>query len=118
MNIEGAKSRVKELSSLLHQYNHLYYVKNESVVSDYEFDLLLKDLEALENQFPSLQDENSPTKRVGGDITKNSKRFSTDIQCFPYQILIPKKKLLNGKNASKKPLKAISNMFANLNMMV
>jgi DNA ligase (NAD+) len=71
MNIEGAKSRVRELSSLLHQYNHLYYVKNESIVSDYEFDLLLKELEALEDQFPSLQDENSPTKRVGGDITKN-----------------------------------------------
>jgi DNA ligase (NAD+) len=71
MNIEGAESRVKELSNLLHHYNHLYYVKNESVVSDYEFDLLLKELEALEKQFPSLQDENSPTKRVGGDITKN-----------------------------------------------
>ena len=71
MNIEGAKSRVRELSSLLHHYNHLYYVKNESIVSDYEFDLLLKELEALEDQFPSLQDENSPTKRVGGDITKN-----------------------------------------------
>ena len=71
MNIEGAESRVKELSSLLHHYNHLYYVKNESAVSDYEFDLLLKELEALELQFPELQDENSPSKRVGGDITKN-----------------------------------------------
>ena len=71
MNIEGAKRRVKELSNLLHRYNHLYYVKNESAVSDYEFDVLLKELEALENQFPSLQYENSPTKRVGGDITKN-----------------------------------------------
>ena len=71
MNIEVAVHRVKELSDLLHRYNHLYYVKNESAVSDYEFDLLLKELERLENEFPELQDDNSPTKRVGGDITKN-----------------------------------------------
>ena len=71
MNIEVANNRVKELSDLLHQYNYLYYVKNESAISDYEFDLLLKELETLENQFPELQDVNSPTKRVGGDITKN-----------------------------------------------
>ena len=71
MNIELATNRVKELSDLLHHYNYLYYVKNESAVSDYEFDQLLKELEGLEQQFPDLADENSPTKRVGGDITKN-----------------------------------------------
>ena len=71
MNVEVAANRVKELSDLLHHYNYLYYVKNESAVSDYEFDQLLKELEALEQQFPDLTDENSPTKRVGGDITKN-----------------------------------------------
>jgi len=71
MNVEVAANRVKELSDLLHHYNYLYYVKNESAVSDYEFDQLLKELEGLEQQFPDLADENSPTKRVGGDITKN-----------------------------------------------
>ena len=71
MNVEVAANRVKELSDLLHHYNYLYYVKNESAVSDFEFDQLLKELEALEQQFPDLTDENSPTKRVGGDITKN-----------------------------------------------
>ena len=71
MNVEVAANRVKELSDLLYHYNYLYYVKNESAVSDYEFDQLLKELEGLEQQFPDLADENSPTKRVGGDITKN-----------------------------------------------
>ena len=71
MNVEVAANRVKELSDLLHHYNYLYYVKNESAVSDYEFDQLLKELEGLEQQFPDLADENSPTKRVGGDITKD-----------------------------------------------
>ena len=48
MNLEAAEHRIKELSDLLHHYNYLYYVKNESVVSDYEFDMLLKELEGLE----------------------------------------------------------------------
>lgn len=80
MNFELARNRVNELSDLLHNYNYLYYVKNESVVSDYDFDMLLKELEALEVQFPELLDDNSPTKRVGGDITK---KFETVAHRYP-----------------------------------
>ena len=80
MNLEAAEHRIKELSDLLHHYNYLYYVKNESVVSDYEFDMLLKELEGLETQFPQLLDPNSPSKRVGGDITK---KFDTVKHKYP-----------------------------------
>lgn len=66
-----AVKRIDELSTLLHRYNHYYYVRNESLVSDKEFDFLLKELEALEAQFPDLQSSHSPTQRVGGGITKN-----------------------------------------------
>ena len=48
-----------------------YYINSKSIISDYEFDLLLKELEKLENKHPELYDANSPTKRVGGDITKS-----------------------------------------------
>ena len=118
MNVEVAANRVKELSDLLHHYNYLYYVKNESAVSDYEFDQLLKELEGLEQQFPDLADENSPTKRVGGDITKNFETLSINIPCYPYPIRTLKKKLLNGRSVSKKPSRVTSNMFASSNMMV
>ena len=62
--------RIIELRELIHYYNTQYYIHSISVVSDYEFDQLLKELEELEIKYPELYDANSPTKRVGGDITK------------------------------------------------
>ena len=62
--------RIIELRELIHSYNTQYYIHSISVVSDYEFDQLLKELEELEIKYPELHDANSPTKRVGGDITK------------------------------------------------
>lgn len=76
MNVEEAKVRIKELSHELELHNYNYYVLNTPIISDYEFDLLLKELESLEAEFPLLADENSPTKRVGGDITKKFKQVA------------------------------------------
>ncbi len=67
--MEEAKSRIIELTKELNDHNHRYYVLNEPSISDYDFDSLLKELEKLENEFPQLADANSPTKRVGGDIS-------------------------------------------------
>ena len=80
MSFEEVKSRINQLSEQLHHYNYMYYVKSESLVSDYEFDMLLKELEALEAQFPELVDINSPSKRVGGAVVKN---FETVAHRFP-----------------------------------
>jgi DNA ligase (NAD+) len=62
--------RIEELRTLLHQHNHNYYVLNRPTISDYEFDVLLKELEELEKVHPEFADNNSPTRRVGGDITE------------------------------------------------
>jgi DNA ligase (NAD+) len=67
--MESARERINELTSALNEHNHRYYVLNAPTISDYEFDQLLKELEALEQAHPALADPNSPTKRVGGDIT-------------------------------------------------
>ncbi len=67
------KERIEELREELHQHNYLYYVKDKPKISDYEFDQKLKDLEKLEEEYPEYADENSPTKRVGGQVTKNFK---------------------------------------------
>lgn len=80
MNSEAAQERIISLSNDIHNYNHLYYVENQSVISDYEFDLLLKELQDLEKRFPELQQVNSPTQRVGGDI---SKKFNTVAHQYP-----------------------------------
>jgi DNA ligase (NAD+) len=70
MNLEVAAERISQLTKELNLHNYLYYVEAKPVISDYEFDKLLKELETLEQAFPNLASENSPTKRVGGDITK------------------------------------------------
>lgn len=71
MNVEEAKTRIAHLSKTLKEHNHRYYVLSQPSISDYEFDQLLKELEALEKEFPNLVQADSPTQQVGGDITKN-----------------------------------------------
>jgi DNA ligase (NAD+) len=71
MDKEQAAVRIRELSRSLEYHNHRYYVLADPVISDQEFDFLLKELELLEAQYPELADPNSPTQRVGGDITRN-----------------------------------------------
>ena len=61
--------RIVELRKLLEYYNYLYYVKNEPVITDQEFDELMHELERLEAEHPEMFDPNSPTQRVGNDTT-------------------------------------------------
>ncbi len=64
------RERILELRELLHRYNNLYYVQNAPVISDIEFDQLMHELIDLEARHPELYDENSPTQRVGSDLSK------------------------------------------------
>jgi DNA ligase (NAD+) len=68
-----SQEKIALLTEKLNRWNHEYYVLNESTVSDYDFDMALEELQKLETAFPMLALENSPTKRVGGDITKKFK---------------------------------------------
>lgn len=70
MSLFEIKERMNALVEELNQHNYNYYVLAQPTISDYEFDLKLKELEALEKQYPEYQDENSPTQKVGGDITR------------------------------------------------
>jgi len=80
MNQDEAKLRIDTLTHELEEHNHHYYIQNNPTISDYDFDQLLKELEALETQFPTLAHQNSPTKRVGGDITK---KFKSVVHDYP-----------------------------------
>lgn len=68
MNIE---QQINQLRDELRQHNHNYYILDAPTISDYEFDVLLKELQVLEAKHPEFHDPNSPTLRVGGTITKN-----------------------------------------------
>lgn len=70
MNKEQARQNIDELTAELEHHNHQYYVLDQPEISDFEFDKKLESLQKLEEQFPELAHENSPTKRVGGAVTK------------------------------------------------
>lgn len=65
------EERISLLREELREHNYNYYVLDNATISDYEFDIKLKELQKLEEQFPQYYDENSPTQRVGGEITKS-----------------------------------------------
>jgi len=69
MNTDEAKDKIEALREELHTHNYRYYVLSKPKISDYEFDMKLKELQELEAQFPQFDDPLSPTKKVGGDIT-------------------------------------------------
>ena len=73
MDNSEAQERIRYLSDLLTEYNKAYYQDDNPAVSDYEFDLLLKELESLENRYPQYRLPYSPTQRVGGEPVKNFK---------------------------------------------
>ena len=77
MNIS---EKIFSLRKKLHDHNYRYYVLDDPLISDYDFDMMLKELEQLEEDNPQFFDSNSPTQRVGGDITKS---FDTSVHKTP-----------------------------------
>ncbi len=71
MDKSKAKQRIQSLSRQLQEHNHKYYVLHQPEISDYEYDMMLKELQELERQFPDLAEPDSPTKRVGSDIDQH-----------------------------------------------
>ena len=70
---QDIQARIEQLTAELNEYNYQYYVLANSAISDFDFDIKLKELEKLENEFPQYRDPNSPTLKVGGDITSKFK---------------------------------------------
>ena len=67
----SVEKQIHQLRSELRAHNYNYYVLDNTVISDYQFDIKLKELQELEVKYPEFFDENSPTQRVGGAVTKN-----------------------------------------------
>jgi DNA ligase (NAD+) len=70
MTAEEAKRRITELTTEINRHNYQYYVMSEPMISDYEFDMLMEELSHLEKEFPEFIASDSPTQRVGADLTK------------------------------------------------
>ena len=80
-----ANIRINELRSLLEEASMRYYVANAPVMSDYEFDMLLKELEALEKEYPEYVTPDSPTQKVGSDLAKSGTQPGKEFQQYPHR---------------------------------
>ena len=80
INVMNISEKIFSLRKKLHDHNYRYYVLDDPLISDYEFDMMLKELNDLEKSNPDFFDKNSPTQRVGGEVTKS---FNTSVHETP-----------------------------------
>jgi DNA ligase (NAD+) len=80
MKQSEAKERIDILRKEIAEHNNSYYIRNQPTISDFEFDLLMNELDTLEKKFPQFISENSPTRKVGSDLTRE---FSQVVHQYP-----------------------------------
>ena len=92
------EKEIINLRNEIHKHTHLYYVEDAPIISDYEFDILLKKLVDFENKFPNFFDPNSPTQRVGGKVSKNFQSIEHDFPMYSLDNSYSKEDLENFHN--------------------
>ena len=85
MDEATAKQRMAELQQRLERYNEEYYVQDAPSVTDYEYDMLLRELETLEQQYPQFAAADSPTKHVGGTASRTFEKVPHTVQMMSLQ---------------------------------
>ena len=98
----NTQQKIESLREELRQHNYNYYILDNPTISDYDFDIKLKELQALEEQYPEFFDANSPTQRVGGEITKNFKTTVHDFRMYSLDNSYSKEDLLDWETRIKK----------------
>ncbi|WPR70604.1 NAD-dependent DNA ligase LigA [Flavobacterium sp. NG2] len=97
-------SQILLLREELDQHNYNYYVLDNPIITDYDFDLKLKQLQELEVKHPEYFDENSPTQRVGGAITKNFQTIAHEQRMYSLDNSYSKEDLLDWEKRIQKQL--------------
>lgn len=98
------ENKILELRNFLNLHNHNYYILDNPTISDFEFDQKLKQLQDLETKYPEFFDENSPSQRVGGTITKNFENVTHKNRMYSLDNSYSKEDLLDWENRIKKTL--------------
>lgn len=97
-------STIQLLREELEKHNYNYYVLDTPTISDYEFDLKLKELQELEDRYPEFFDENSPTRRVGGMVTKNFETIPHEYRMYSLDNSYSKEDVLDWEKRCQKLL--------------
>ena len=98
----NSKEKIDQLRIELRQHNHNYYVLDNPTISDYNFDIKLKELQSLEEAHPEYTDPNSPTLRVGGAVTKNFETVPHTYRMYSLDNSYSKEDLLDWETRVKK----------------
>ncbi len=98
----GVKEQIELLRTELRKHNYNYYVLDDPTISDYDFDMKLKTLQELEEQHPEFYDPNSPTQRVGGEVTKNFNTVVHEHRMYSLDNSYSKEDLLEWEKRIKK----------------
>lgn len=98
------QNTIQKLREELNQHNYNYYVLDKPIISDYEFDVKLKQLQELEIQNPEYFDESSPTQRVGGTITKNFQTVTHEHRMYSLDNSYSKEELIDWEKRIQKVL--------------
>jgi len=98
----NTKQKIETLREELRKHNYNYYILDNATISDYDFDIKLKELQALEDANPEFFDANSPTQRVGGAVTKNFKTTVHDFRMYSLDNSYSKEDLLDWETRIKK----------------
>ena len=96
------QKKIEHLRTEIEQHNYNYYVLDMPTISDFEFDAKLKELIELESQYPEFFDENSPTQRVGGTVTKNFETVVHEKRMYSLDNSYSKDDLLDWENKIQK----------------
>lgn len=96
------KGQIEKLRNELREHNYNYYVLDNPTISDYEFDIKLKELQDLEAKYPEFFDPNSPSQRVGGEITKNFETIPHEYRMYSLDNSYSKEDLLDWETRIKK----------------
>lgn len=98
------EQQLNALRDELREHNYNYYILDNATISDYEFDIKLKELQALEAKYPEFHDPNSPTLRVGGTITKNFNTIAHEYRMYSLENSYSKEDLLDWETRIEKIL--------------
>lgn len=100
--MKNIEQKINQLRNELREHNYNYYVLDNPTISDYEFDIKLKELQELEAEHPEFYDANSPTQRVGGEITKNFETVRHEYRMYSLDNSYSKEDLLDWEKRIKK----------------
>jgi DNA ligase (NAD+) len=112
--MDNVGQRIAQLTEELNEHNHRYYVLNTPTISDYEFDQLLKELETLEKAHPEFASTNSPTKRVGGDITEKFEKVKHKYPMLSLSNTYNREEIIEWENRVHKGLGGGVDLFSSI----